>query len=58
MSTVTTTIDRAAPPESGPRALIQRLKHGDEVHDRRIAFPREVRDAEAVRAAFIEMIRA
>lgn len=31
MSTVTTTIERAAPPESGPRALLQRLRHGDEV---------------------------
>lgn len=31
MSTVTTTIDRAAPPESGPRAFLQRLRHGDEV---------------------------
>ena len=30
MSTATTTIDRAAPPESGPRALLQRLRHGDE----------------------------
>jgi phosphate transport system permease protein len=30
MSTITTTIDRAAPPESGPRALIRRLRHGDE----------------------------
>jgi phosphate transport system permease protein len=30
MSTAATTIDRAAPPESGPRTLIQRLKHGDE----------------------------
>ncbi|HEY6464807.1 MAG TPA: phosphate ABC transporter permease subunit PstC [Candidatus Acidoferrales bacterium] len=31
MSTATTTIDRAAPPESGPRALLHRLRHGDEV---------------------------
>lgn len=31
MSTASTTIDRAAPPESGPRALLQRLRHGDEV---------------------------
>src|SRR5689334_11539220 len=31
MSTVTTTIDRAAPPESGPRALVRRLRHGDEI---------------------------
>ncbi|HUB33962.1 MAG TPA: DUF2470 domain-containing protein [Bryobacteraceae bacterium] len=35
-----------------------RLKNGDEVHERRIAFPREVRDADAVRAVFIEMVRA
>lgn len=31
MSTASTTLDRAAPPESGPRALIHRLRHGDEV---------------------------
>jgi phosphate transport system permease protein len=31
MSTASTTLDRAAPPESGPRALMQRLRHGDEV---------------------------
>jgi phosphate transport system permease protein len=31
MSTATTTIERAAPPESGPRALFYRLRHGDEV---------------------------
>jgi phosphate transport system permease protein len=31
MSTATTTIDRAAPPDSGPRALLYRLRHGDEV---------------------------
>lgn len=31
MSTATTTIERTAPPESGPRALLQRLRHGDEV---------------------------
>lgn len=31
MSTATTTIERAAPPESGPRALLYRLRHGDEV---------------------------
>jgi phosphate transport system permease protein len=31
MSTATTTIDHAAPPESGPRALLRRLRHGDEV---------------------------
>lgn len=31
MSTTATTIDRAAPPESGPRAFLNRLRHGDEV---------------------------
>jgi len=31
MSTATTPIENAAPPESGPRALFHRLRHGDEV---------------------------
>jgi len=31
MSATATTIDHAAPPESGPRALIRRLRHGDEL---------------------------
>jgi phosphate transport system permease protein len=31
MSTATTTIEHAAPPESGPRAFVHRLRHGDEV---------------------------
>lgn len=35
-----------------------RLKTGDRVHGRRIAFPREVRDTAQARAAFIEMVRA
>ena len=35
-----------------------RLKTGDRVHGRRIAFPREVKDANAVRAVFIEFVRA
>jgi putative heme iron utilization protein len=35
-----------------------RLKTGDRVHGRRIAFPREVRDAGEARARFIEMVRA
>ena len=35
-----------------------RLKTGDRVHGRRIAFPREVKDANEARAAFIEMVRA
>jgi len=35
-----------------------RLKRGERVHGRRIAFPREIRDANAARAAFIEMVRA
>jgi putative heme iron utilization protein len=35
-----------------------RLKTGDRVHGRRIAFPREVKDRTEVRAVFIEMVRA
>lgn len=35
-----------------------RLKTGDRVHGRRIAFPREVRDRNEARAVFIEMVRA
>ncbi|HTP86284.1 MAG TPA: phosphate ABC transporter permease subunit PstC [Bryobacteraceae bacterium] len=31
MSTATTPVEHAAPPESGPRALFHRLRHGDEV---------------------------
>jgi phosphate transport system permease protein len=31
MSSATTTIDRAAPPQAGPRAFIARLRNGDEV---------------------------
>jgi phosphate transport system permease protein len=31
MSATATTIDHPAPPQSGPRALIRRLRHGDEV---------------------------
>jgi phosphate transport system permease protein len=31
MSATATTIEHAAPPESGPRALIRRLRHGDEL---------------------------
>jgi phosphate transport system permease protein len=31
MSTSATTMDRAAPPEAGPRAFLHRLRHGDEV---------------------------
>jgi phosphate transport system permease protein len=31
MSATATAIEHAAPPESGPRALIRRLRHGDEV---------------------------
>ena len=31
MSTSATTFDRAAPPSWGPRALLRRLRHGDEV---------------------------
>ncbi len=35
-----------------------RLKTGDRVHGRRIAFPREVTDSSQARAVFIEMVRA
>jgi hypothetical protein len=35
-----------------------RLKTGDRVHGRRIAFPREVRDRSDARAVLIEMVRA
>jgi putative heme iron utilization protein len=35
-----------------------RLKSGDRVHGRRIAFPREVKDANEARAVLIEMVRA
>jgi putative heme iron utilization protein len=35
-----------------------RLKTGDRVHGRRIAFPREVKDANEARAVLIEMVRA
>jgi putative heme iron utilization protein len=35
-----------------------RLKTGDRVQGRRIAFPREVRDRTEARAVFIEMVRA
>jgi heme oxygenase (biliverdin-IX-beta and delta-forming) len=35
-----------------------RLKSGDRVHGRRIAFPREVKDTNEARAVLIEMVRA
>ena len=35
-----------------------RLKTGDRIHGRRIAFPREVKDRNQVRAVLIEMVRA
>ena len=35
-----------------------RLKTGNRVHGRRIAFPREVKDRTTARAVFIEMVRA
>jgi hypothetical protein len=35
-----------------------RLKTGERVHGRRIAFPREVKNAAEARAVFIEMVRA
>jgi putative heme iron utilization protein len=35
-----------------------RLKTGERVHGRRVAFPREVRDTKEARAVFVEMVRA
>ncbi len=35
-----------------------RMRSGERVHGRRIAFPREVKDRNEARAAFIEMVRA
>ncbi|HWR52794.1 MAG TPA: DUF2470 domain-containing protein [Bryobacteraceae bacterium] len=35
-----------------------RLKTGDRVHGRRIAFPHEVKDSIGARAVLIEMVRA
>jgi putative heme iron utilization protein len=35
-----------------------RLRTGDRVHGRRIAFPREVKDTNEARAVLIEMVRA
>lgn len=35
-----------------------RIKTGDRVHGRRLAFPREVKDADEARAALIEMLKA
>ena len=35
-----------------------RLRTGERVHGRRIAFPREVKDQNEARAVFIEMVRA
>jgi heme iron utilization protein len=34
-----------------------RLKSGDRIHSRRVAFPREVKDTEGARAVFAEMVR-
>jgi putative heme iron utilization protein len=34
-----------------------RLKSGDRIHGRRVAFLQEVKNSEAVRAAFVEMVR-
>jgi heme iron utilization protein len=34
-----------------------RLKSGDRIHGRRVAFPREVRDRENARAVFVEMVQ-
>ena len=35
-----------------------RMRSGERVHGRRIAFPREVKDRNEARAVFIEMVRA
>jgi putative heme iron utilization protein len=35
-----------------------RMRSGDRVHGRRIAFPREVKDRNEARAAFVEVVRA
>ncbi len=34
-----------------------RLKSGDRIHGRRVAFLREVKDTEDARAVFVEMVR-
>ena len=34
-----------------------RLKAGDRIHGRRVAFLREVKDPEDARAVFVEMVR-
>jgi hypothetical protein len=57
------TADEAAADEATITAVDRlgfhvRLKTGDRVHGRRIAFPREVKDSSEARAVFIEMVRA
>ena len=62
------TPDEAGPGEAGPDEATMtavdrlgfhvRLKTGERVHGRRIAFPREVKDSNEARAVFIEMVRA
>jgi putative heme iron utilization protein len=57
------TADEAAADEATITAVDRlgfhvRLKTGDRVHGRRIAFPREVMDSSEARAVFIEMVRA
>jgi putative heme iron utilization protein len=57
------TSDEASPDEAAITAVDRlgfyvRLKSGDRVHGRRIAFPREVADSSQARAVFIEMVRA
>lgn len=52
----------AAPDEASITAVDRlgfhlRLKAGDRVYGRRIAFPREVKDANEARAVFVEMVR-
>jgi heme oxygenase (biliverdin-IX-beta and delta-forming) len=56
--------DAEEPPDEASMTAVDRLgfhlrlKSGDRVHARRIAFPRDVRDAKAARAVLIEMVRA
>jgi putative heme iron utilization protein len=50
-------VDEAAMTSVDRLGFHLRLKSGDRIHGRRVAFTREVRDAEDTRAVFIEMVR-
>ena len=50
-------VDEAAMTSVDRLGFHLRLKSGDRIHGRRVAFTREVRDAEGTRAVFIEMVR-